>query len=1006
MIVNISNWRSLRVRRLLWTVLTVVFAPIFLVSTSQADLEGTGLTPEQEQELEFADKLLDAGFPDYAAIILEQLDLPAEVMAIRQIRSFTARGEFDAAREVVDQTPGDTQEALTLRLALADGYYAWGRYDEAQQIYEEFFDAFPDQPDESILPFFLSSSHRYAQMMIHTGNRAVAADAYRMALRAEPARHIERQLQSELAELLMLEARDAEEDAARDAFLAEVQELADEILWVQDLWFGRAIVLLAHIRVIQGDIDGAMLIVDDYTPQLREIDRILREQSEETGEDLTRLSPMAQCRYLIGEILHDRAMQIIEEDGNRDEALQLLIGRRASDGEQISGAVHHFLNVFIRYPNTSWAPHAGNRFRQVEELLYREFGRRIRAQVTSEQWEEVERAQFREARTLFNQGRFEEASESYIQVLNLFPEQSSSIPAFGELAASLIELQSHTMADAVIGHLAERFSENEDLSTEAGNQVTRIAAKYLDMNEHERYRATYDEFFAFFPRHPRTLLDLQRFASEARSGGDYDTALHFYSQIVRDFEGSSAYYRALSNMARIYRSQDDEERKVRTLRRLIREMTEADVRSHLRVNALYRLANTLRGMGDAQVDLARQMFGQVRQLLEGDNASDFASNEEEANANQQFLEGALFYTAVMDAMRTTVADRDRERLEQQANRELSDEEILSNFYKARAIRQFNQLVERFPASTFAPSALSQIGTLNTFLGRAEEASTALRRLERDYPDSREAANAAFLIGRNLLDMDMRDDAVEYFSRMFDGDADFSVAQILSAGQELLEAEEYRIALTAFERVIAQSDERRYVEPARIGKGQVLFGLARYEEAAAWLDEVIEDYPRSGRTIVISRTASEAHAALASQKEDGSERRALFNRAVDLMRRAQQFADEPAEQVRLEVAVAGILERRADSEARFGSSTRAREFRNEALAAYQTIMMFRDASDPDIAPHIQRAFSRAVPMMIEMERWQDVFEDAQAYLEYFPNGRYAGDMRSAITTARTRGDITE
>jgi len=975
------------------------------VMPAWADLEGTGLTPQQERELEFADALLNAGLPDYASRVLEQLDLPAEIMAMREIRSLTARGDFEAARQIVAQNPGTSQEALSIRLALADGYYAWGRYDDAKVLYEEFFAAFPDRPDPSMQPFFMSSAHRYAQMMILTGDRETAAGAYRMALRAQPERHIERQLQSELAELLLLMARDATDTRTRDAYMAEVQELAENILWVQDLWFGRAIVLLAHMRVIRGDIEGAMQLVDDYTPQLRGIDQALREQSEELGEDLTRLSPMAQCRYLIGEILHDRALEIIEEGRDPDAALPLLIGRRTSRGQQ-SGAVHHFLNVFIRYPNTSWAPHAGNRFRQVEDLLDRQFGRQVNVTVTREQWEEVERAQFREARALFNQGRFAEATENYLNVLGLFPEQATSISAMGELASSFIEQESYTMADAVARHLAERFSQHEEHSTPAGNQVLRIAAKYLDMNQRDRHRETYEVFFAFFSRHPRTLLDLQRFAREAMSGEDFDTAMRYYGQIVRDFKGRSAYYHALSSMARIYSLQGDLQRKNRVLRQIISEKTEGNVRSHLRVNAIYRLANLTREMGEEHVDRAQAMFRQVRQILESEHAADFAANEAEEESNARLLQGAIFYGAITDAMRTSVPDPIRNRLQERAGRELSDEEILNNFYKVGAIRQLNQLVEQFPQSVFAPAALSQIGTLNTLLGRTQEASDALARLERDYPDSAEAANAVFMIARNLLDMGRREDAVDYLARMFEGDTDYPISQILSAGQELQEAEEFGIALTAFERVISRTDERRYVEPARIGKGQALYGLGRYGEATTWLDQVIADYPQSGRTITISRTASEANAALALQQEDGDQRRALFNRAVELMRRALQFAQEPGVQAQLEVAVGRVLERRAEAEERFGSATRAREFKNEALAAYQTIMMFRDASDRDVATHMQEAFGRAVPMMMELERWQDVFDDAQLYLENFPNGRYAGAMRQAIVRARTQGDITE
>jgi TolA-binding protein/flagellar hook-basal body complex protein FliE len=358
-------------------------------------------------------------------------------------------------------------------------------------------------------------------------------------------------------------------------------------------------------------------------------------------------------------------------------------------------------------------------------------------------------------------------------------------------------------------------------------------------------------------------------------------------------------------------------------------------------------------------------------------------------------------------MRTTVPDDVQEAFNRRApqGRVVPPQAILNNHYKVGAIRQFTELADRFPQSAFAPAALSQVGTLNTFLQRPEDASAALRRLERDYPESREAAGAAFTIGLNLLEMGMREDAVRYFAQMFEGTATYPPSQLLRAGQELLEAKEYPIALQAFDRVIAGTDDRRYQEPSRVGKGQSLFGMERFKDAAAWFDSVIEDYPQSGLTIVISSTASEANAALASQTDSAEERTLLFNKSVEQMRRAMQFAQDSATRAELEVAVAGVLERRSEAEARFGTADRAQQFRNEAVAAYQTIMMFRDGSDPAVAPHMQTAFSRAIPLMIAMERWQDVYDDAQVYLEKFPNGAHARQMREAITAATTRGDIT-
>jgi tetratricopeptide (TPR) repeat protein len=1005
---SMRSFRSYRMQLLAVLVLCLLL-PLPLVF-AQGALDDSGLTPHQESELAYADALLKEHMPNYATLVLDKLDLPAEIMEIRRIRSLTGRGMFEEAQKIVDANTGTSQAAMTLRLALADGYYAWGRYAEAQALYEAFFKAFPQGPEASIKPFFMSSAYRYAQMMIMTGRRAAAAEAYRMALKAGPERHIQRQFQSELAELLMLMARDAT-GAERKKLIEEVQKVCYEILWIQDLWFGRAIVLLAHIQVLEGNLDAAMQLVDEYTPQLRAIDQALREQSEETGEDLTRLSPMAQCRYMIGEIMHDRAVQLIKEGGDRELASQLLVGRRTANGQTASGALQHFVNVFLRYPNTSWAPHAGNRFREVEALLKREFDREVNVRgVTPEQWAEVELAQFREARSLFNQSRYEDAVESYLDVLALFPESVTAIPAYAELSSSLIELERFTWAEAVARHLAERFGSHADLSVEAGNQVIRIAAKFLEVKRADLHADLYDVFFANFKRHPRTPLDLQRFAREAVAAGDLELAERYLTQIIKDFRDRPAYYDAMSSMARLLLDRGDKEGKVRLLDRLVKDLDEAGVRSHLRISAMYRLANALREMGPQYIDPAQARYRALRQLLESDQAAAFASNPDEVAANKNIHQAVMFFSAVADAMRTAVSQPVLDEFKRRnQGRDVPEQVILNNHYKMGAIRQLTELVDRFPDSVFGPPALSQIGTLYTFLQKSKEASEVLQRLQNAYPDSKEAKNAIFMIGLNLLEMGMRKEAVEYFKQMFAGGAQYPVSQVYTAAQTLLEAEEYQIALDAFDRVIASTEERRMLEPSRVGKGQALLGVGRYQDAVTHLDQVLEDYPQSALTITICRTASAASAALASIADAEESRRELFDRSVELMNRARRFATAQNNEVvviELDLAVAGLSERRAEAEKRFGAAERVTHFKSEALAAYLTVIMFRDATNPLLVPHIQTAYARAIPLMLELERWEEAFEDAQGYLEKFPSGRYVSVMRQAITTARVRGGIAQ
>ncbi len=957
---------------------------------------GSGLTPEQERELEYADRLLEARMPNYSTLVLEKLNLPPEIMNIRKVQGFGALGQFDKAEALVAANPGDTQGAWALKLALADAYYAHGKYDKAQALYESFFKKFPNGPEGALKPFYMASAYKYAQMMLLTGNRMAAADAYRMAIKTKPERHVTRQLQSELSEVLIQLAEQAK-GPEREALLKETKAIVDEILWKQDVWFGRAVVMMAHMRMMQGNIDGALSLVEDYSAELTKIDEDLQAGST-PDEDLTKLSPMAQCRYLIGKIMQEEAERIIKEGGDRQKALELLTGK----GGKTSGAVQHFLNVFIRYPNTAWAPDAGNRFRKVEALLKEVFGKEIKTKITPDQWAAVEAAQFREARTLFNQQRFAEAVELYEQVLGLFPDRETAVQALGELAACYIETGDIVLADTVVRHTSERFNKHPTLMALAGDQVVRVAFKYGEMNNPEKLRETYGVFFEYFKNHPRTVLELYRYADEAFRNNDLDLALEYYQRIVADHEDKPAYMDALNRITTIYEKQGKVQEQLKALNVLIKKLEERGEKTHLQISAMYRFAAALKGLGPKFADPAVKKFNELEALLKDEaTRAAYQKNPDEAKANLQVLQGAMLFGAISDATRKEVPQPVLDAFEKKVGKKVPPEVILKSYYKVNAIKKLEDLVKQFPDSAFAPSALSQVGTLYTVIGKADEARKTLQQLQKDYPDSKEAKNAVFMIGLNLLEMGMRTEAVAYFKQMFSGEGEYTPSQLLTASRTLFDAGEFAIAVEGYDRVIQSEKDQTLLEPARVGKGLALVRLERFDEAVTLLEKVLEDYPKSGYTVDICRAASAAYAAVASVTAEEPKRFELFNKAVTVMNRAQKFAKNDGIKTELSVGVARTFERKAAAEKQFGTPEKAASYRDEAVAAYQSVIMFRNPNDEAVAPHLQDAYVACLPLMLEMGRWDDVVQDAQNYINAFPNGKHI----LAVTQARNRARVS-
>ena len=62
----------------------------------------------------------------------------------------------------------------------------------------------------------------------------------------------------------------------------------------------------------------------------------------------------------------------------------------------------------------------------------------------------------------------------------------------------------------------------------------------------------------------------------------------------------------------------------------------------------------------------------------------------------------------------------------------------------------------------------------------------------------------------------------------------------------------------------------------------------------------------------------------------------------------------------------------------------------------------DPRDPAVRKHIETAYYECLPLLLEMERWTDAFNDAEQYLSLFAStGRYVSDVRAYRTRARTK-----
>ncbi len=761
-------------------------------------------------------------------------------------------------------------------------------------------------------------------------------------------------------------------------------------MWEQDVWFGKGVVIMAHLKMMEGKIEDAMKLIDEHRSQLEDIDRALREESDKTGEDLTKLSPMAQCRYLIASILHDEAEKLFSADGagNRDKVVTLLAGQRDAKGGRSGGALEHFLNVFIQYPNTSWAPDAGKRVTRIEEIL-KSYGAKIQTSVTDDQWNKVVGVQIQEARAQMAQGQQEKAIETYFNVVNLFPETETSVEALGEIVRCYVELgnsDTELYSTMVARYVAERFCQNAALSMKAGDQVIRIAELYGERKEEAKRESLYSLFFECFPGHALAPAMQFRFGETRFKDENYEGALHYFRNVAEAYPDHSLAVDAQYRIAACYGKLNDTTNEIAAIEKHIEILDKRGKGGTLTtIDAKYRLACAQRRMGAAGTALALQQFNAIIKVLSADPDPFRNASQEDRQRASGVLEGCIYFKANMFLAMKEPADRVKD-------------------FRQAAIVALEDLLKRFPKSRFAPAALSQMATLLTMEEKPEEAANTLRRLQKEYPDSPEAKNALFMLGMNLLELNQKQQATRVFKEMFEGAGGagkYSDNQILVAANELLKTGEYEIALSAFERVIASSKERGLREPALVGKGRTLLELKRYEEGIKAVEAMFAEFKNSGFTIDASLCLSKAYGELGSAERDREKRIATFNKGVDGLNRANKFEKTPGGRARITYEIGRLLEHKARAEEQFGDKAKALEYKNNAIASYQSLILLADFTNPDVARQIIEADYYCIPLLLATDRPIDALENTEQHITRFPSSKYINEVRRWRNDARLK-----
>ncbi len=960
------------------------------------------MDPELHEGLRYVKGLQELRLPDIADLVIADLEqrFPEARARVAQLKleGDLSRGLFDKVIAAIAKEP-DQNAATTwaMKLALGDAYYAYSRHAEAKGVYESFFAKFDKEVPAALQSMYTDAAYTYANMLLLLREYKGALAAYERMLRGKLEKHVERQCLSEMADIglrLVHETKGAKE---KEALCVKVEKWADQLLWIQDIWFGKAIVLKAHVAMLRGKPDVAKKLVDDYTPTLVMIHQSLVEQEAETGEPLTRISPMAECRYLLAAMLQDESERLMKEPGyDRDAVLSLLIGTRGADGKRKGdGAYQHFINVFLKYPESTWAAEAGERAEQIRTVISEVFGGTITASVTPEQTARVRTIQYRDARLLYAQGQLENAISSLLRVVNQFPDVPESVGALGDLARGYIQTivddpDRELYADLVLGHLAERYSSNPETSGSAGDEVLRLAEFWLEAGRADKRARGYDLFFANFPNHSMAPRYMLSFGENSYKEQDYPTALSYFKQVAQAYSNSPAAFDALNRIATIYEETNDQTNQVAAIEHYVERLRARERPGQELMNGLYRQAQAYKNVGmtalksatnENEIVAANQTIGraavaynQLAEILKDPN-NPYQVNDKERKDNAALREAALYNMAYCLS---------------QVNRPEANITAL----RQRAIQSYENLVDSYPKSQLAPTALIQVGSLWTMMRDAAKAEATLSRLLKEYPDSTEARSALPLIADNLMKLGMREEAIPRYRQMFaDGGTKYSDLDLLRAAQVLTTAREFELAQQGLERVLARSQEISIVAPAKLAQAKILIERKSFAEAVKVLKAFVAEYAGLSLTLDANQLLAQAASEAGKLERDDEERKMLFNDAVDAIKYVKQRRTNQVETATLDIEVGRMMSRRAEADLTFGRPEAAEDSRGRAIIAYQAFIDTSDPANMALAPLVETAYAESVPLLLQHKRWRFAAENCDAYLETFPRGRYRAQMQT-------------
>ena len=993
-----------------------------------------------KDELAYITALVEANMPDFAEPVIaaakKKWPQLGPKLKVLEIQGDLRLGKFADVQKVVDAIKDKkSSEYWALRLSMADAYYARSMMPECRKIYREFFTAVP-KPSADLTTFYVESGFKWAQICVNekSYDEAVKMFGGLLALEKQLDEEVWCLLASEDVDLLIrlaTETTDKKLAKKRADYLTQATSLADKLLWKQELpiYFGKGIAAKAHIEMLRDNPEQTEKLIMNYMKDLSMIHNALKEQDPDGRLGYVRMSPMPECRYLLAELMWDRARkEAAEKKPNEDKIKDSLLGARVGNKRNGQGAFIHAINVFINYPESKWAVDAGQLVDEINAFVLQRYKKDLKqsAKVSPEQMKRVRQMQFKNAYDLYKGSDFAKAVQAYGDILTRFPETDESPGATAFMAESLLNLWSNEKkpaektqlrleTDAVEGYLAERFAGlKPDLVRMAGDEVLRLAAKERDFGALGRSQQLYTMYFNNFPTHYNAAQTALTLAGRAYTAEDWDAAIRYHSLVATVYTNSPHYANSLRYLAICNAKVGNTDEQAVWLRKF----AAVAKRPIDRTSSLLRLALMQQKQGFADFAAAAETNEAERATLQR------SATINVIKAIKDFKAVAAAATAALDDKTTDKANQEQFLLQREQALFLEGDswqrlqmpvgKMTVESFRANAVKAYEQYLALYPKGRYAPQILVKIGTIHTADKNMEASQKAFARLQQDFPDSDEAKNSVPRLARTLIEMGLRAEGVAQYKQMLETTGGkYTAGQFIAAGDALLDAKSWDVAQEAYAKALDLSKGAQNAAStqafALLGEAKALYGAGSFGEARQKLDDFIEKFPKSQLVVDAYEMLIVVAAEEGRKEKDDTLRLKCFNAAVGAIKKVRGYKKSQADVDLLDLRSGDVLVDKMEAEEAMNLREQARETCGRAVVTFQAFLMAHEPTEEhpakDMTPaqlaNLERCYSTVLPLMAKLGKEQSelILKYGETYLELFPDGKHKTVVQNAMNQAR-------